>query len=177
VTADALPATTLGGRLAPGFGSGRFRVERPGTRADRALATLLRLPRAGSDVAVTLQVRGGDGDDRWERSFDGRRLTSRQHLVDGAVCERVGPVELRFQATGSPSGACGLRSVGAALVIGRRRWRLAARWTPVISCKVVPLAGDRRRVAVQVAAPCGRVLSRYSGVLVDLPQDQPELGS
>jgi hypothetical protein len=164
VGAGVRPVSTLDGRLAPTLGRGRFEVERPGSWLRRRAAGLLGLPRAGHDVAVQLRVRADDrrAVDRWERTFDGRRMVTSQRYEPAAIVERLGPVEVRLAIVGD-----GLASTAVDVALGPVRLRVPAALAPQVRCRVVPAGGGDRLVAVEVATAGGRTLCRYGGRLHD----------
>lgn len=166
VGAGVRPVSTLDGRLAPAVGRGRFEVERPGSWLRRRAAGLLGLPRAGHDVAVQLRVRADDHRpvDRWERTFDGRRMVTSQRYEPAAIVERLGPVEVRLVIVGDGTG---LASTAVDVALGPLRLRVPAAVAPRVRCRVVPAGGGDRLVAVEVATAGGRTLCRYGGRLHD----------
>lgn len=158
------PVSTLDGRLAPTFGRGQFLVERPGSWARRRMAGLLGLPRAGRDVVVQLRVSTDAAGlvDRWERTFDGRRMVTRQRYEPATIVESLGPVEVRLAI--DDDGA-GLTSRAVDLVVGPLRLRVPPTLAPRVRCTVGAMADGARLVAVEVSTAGGRTLCRYGGPL------------
>lgn len=158
------PVSTLDGRLAPELGRGRFVVERPGCWGRRRMAGLLGLPRAGRDVTVQLRVTTDAAGlvDRWERTFDGRRMVTRQRYEPATIVESLGPVEVRLAI--DDDGA-GLTSRAVDLVLGPVRLRLPAPLAPRVRCTVGETTEGDRIVAVEVSTARGRTLCRYGGPL------------
>jgi hypothetical protein len=77
--------------------TGRCQVERGDTRLARLLATLMLLPPAGGDVALTVSFGVGDGIETWHRNFAGAVMTSRLQRGAGALAGLV--IERRFPLT------------------------------------------------------------------------------
>jgi hypothetical protein len=77
---DALP--TVLRRFHDNEGGGRacgtFRVERVPGRLRNAIASILGMPRAGSDVSVRLHVVVEGDRERWVRDFGGHRVVTVQ---------------------------------------------------------------------------------------------------
>ncbi len=91
---DALPAVlrrfhdTEGGGRARGV----FQVERSPGRLQSAIASILGMPRAGTDVPVTLRVAVEGDRERWTRDFAGHRVETVQWASGGMLMESTGPV-------------------------------------------------------------------------------------
>src|SRR5687768_17970471 len=84
---------------------GRLRIRRGRSWLARIVATLCRLPRTSDAAAVKLIVTREGDSERWERTFDGRRLHTRQHRsTDGDLIEQFGCLEFRFRQIGSGAG-------------------------------------------------------------------------
>lgn len=89
-------------------GSGRWQgeatVERGRGRLSRLCAWLTRLPPAGAHPVVVEIVAGHDGaeyhGERWTRRYGAAHaMPSRLWIAGGALCERLGPVTLRYRMT------------------------------------------------------------------------------
>jgi hypothetical protein len=156
---DALPAVLrrfhddIGG----GQARGNFRVERAEGRLRNGLASLLGLPRSGTDVQVRLQVVVEGDRERWIRDFDGHRVVTVQWARGDLLMESTG-----------------WNSLSAALVIEGSRLRYVFRrawfagiplplWlSPSVESHVD--AGETGwRVVVQIFAPFLGELVRYEG--------------
>jgi hypothetical protein len=89
---DALPAVlrrfhdVVGG----GRACGSFRIERAQGRSRNALASVLGLPRSGSEVLVQLRVEVEGERERWIRDFDGHRVVTVQWARGGLLMESIG---------------------------------------------------------------------------------------
>jgi hypothetical protein len=156
---EALPAVLRRFHDAGGGGRARgtFRIERgPGWLRD-GLASLVGLPRAGSDVPVRLRVVAEGDRERWIRDFDGHRVVTVQWARGDLLMERSGPVCF----------ACALVLDGSRLRYEfRRAWFTGVpipRWlSPGVESYVD--AGDAGwRVMVRVLAPVLGELVRYEG--------------
>lgn len=145
--------------------SGRLRVVRGRSGAARVLARLLRLPRA-SDVSDTRLVITTDGTgERWLRTFDARRMITRQYPAgDGELAERIGVLELRFRLE-VDEGSLVYRQVGAALMFGPFRLRVPARWAPTVNAREDAAGARRIRVAVLLALPAVGPVLAYDGII------------
>ena len=136
-------------------GRGLFAVER-GRGAARALACLLRMPRAGAGVPVLLTVTRHPWGETWERDFAGRRLVTTRHLAGGRLVERAGPLRLEFRCRAAADGS---------LTLATARVRL--RGLPLPARVVATVSGDAAWLAVDVAisAPVVGLVLRYGGPL------------
>ena len=149
---------------------GRVRVTNGPAPLARILARMLWLPRPGEAVDTRLVVNAAAGEERWVRTFDGRRFDTRQYLATGGeLAERYGVFEFRFRLELSRGGIV-FRQVGAALWLRHFRLRLPARCAPkVIACEEP--AGDRE-VAVHVLVDLpllGPVLTYDGTIAVEAP--------
>lgn len=84
-------------------GSGRWQgeatVERGRGRLSRLCAWLTRLPPAGAHPVV-VEIVAGHGGERWTRRYGAAHaMPSRLWIARGALCERLGPVTLRYRMT------------------------------------------------------------------------------
>jgi hypothetical protein len=144
---------------------GRFRIAHGRGRVARVVARLLRLPRASDAAEARLVITADAGGEQWARTFDDRRLDSRQYEAgEGELAERFGVLEFRFRLEVSDGGLV-YRQVETALLFGTVRLRLPAHWAPTVDAREDP-AGPRQicvRVCVQLPA-VGPVLT-YDGVI------------
>jgi len=156
---DALPAVLRRFHDAEGGGRARgtFRVERGRGRLRNGVASILGMPRAGTDVPVRLQVMSEGGRERWIRDFDGHRVETVQWAQGESLMEAMG--RIRF--------CCALVLDGSRLRYEFRRAWFAGipipRW---ISPSVVSYveAGDAGWfVLVHVLAPMLGALVKYEG--------------
>ena len=136
----------------------------------RIAARMLWLPRPGDEVDTCLVVDAEAGEERWVRTFDGRRLDSRQYLGSGGeLAERYGAFEFRFRLELARGGIV-FRQVGAALWLRKFRLRLPARCAPrVIACEE-PAGEGAVAVHVLVELPLlGPVLTYDGTIAVEAP--------
>ena len=91
---DALPAVLRRFHDAEGGGRARgtFRVERGPGRLRNAVASILGMPRAGTDVPVRLQVVAEGDRERWTRDFDGVRVETVQWARGESLMEAMGRI-------------------------------------------------------------------------------------
>jgi hypothetical protein len=145
--------------------SGRLRVVYGRSGAARVLARLLCVPRA-SDASDTRLVTTADGTgERWLRTFDARRMNTRQYQAGGGeLAERIGVLELRFRLE-AVGGSLLYRQVGAALVFGPVRVRVPGGWAPTVSAREDPAGVRRIRVDVRLALPAVGPVLAYDGVI------------
>jgi hypothetical protein len=149
----------------PVHGRGQFEIRRGSTIAARLLAELLRLPKSGSAVPVAVRIdRTGHGISVWTRTFDRRRMVSRQHRAGARVIEQIGPVELVFRETVATE-QIGYEQLGIRLRLFGRSVPLPAGACPHIRAVARACGQSRFRVAVTVALPRGKPLLTYSGCL------------
>jgi hypothetical protein len=145
--------------------SGRLRVEHGSHALARALARLLRLPRAAAAAETQLTVTAGPDGDQWQRAFDGRRFETRQYEAGALeLAERFGVLEFRFRLDTS----CGeLRYVQreVAIVFGPVRWRMPAACAPRVEALESPAGPTSMRIAVRVEIPGVGQLIGYDGVV------------
>ncbi len=96
---DALPAVLRRFHDAEGGGRARgtFRVERAPGRLRNGVASMLGMPRAGTDVPVRLQVVAEGDRERWIRDFDGHRVETVQWARGESLMEAMGPIRFSLQ--------------------------------------------------------------------------------
>jgi hypothetical protein len=115
------------------YGTGAFRVTLGPHRAAGLVAKLLRLPTPAPNVVVQLEIESCAGGERWNRTFDGRRLNSRQYFVGpGVMRECVGCIALEFQLIVEDSRLI-YQQTRAGLRIGSRLVPLPAWMLPTVS--------------------------------------------
>jgi hypothetical protein len=156
---DALPAIlrrfhdSSGGSRA----RGTFRVERAAGRLRNALASLLDLPRAGSEVPVQLQVMVENERERWIRDFEGHRFETVQWERGGLLMETSGWTSFSTMLKVEGSRLCYefRRAWFAGIPIPRRLSPWVESWVD---------AGETSwRVVVRIFAPFLGELVRYDG--------------
>jgi hypothetical protein len=140
-----------------GRARGTLRVERGTGWLERALASLLRLPQAGTEVPVRLMVVAEGDKERWIRQFPGREVVSVQWEHGGKLMESFGPI----------SFACALVTSGSCLRYDFQRAWLAGvplprRLAPFVEGSVQ--AGESGwRVVVRLFGPCLGEIIHYEG--------------
>jgi hypothetical protein len=144
---------------------GRLRIAHGRSHAARFLARLLRLPRQSDAAETRLVVTPHADGEHWLRTFDDRRLDTRQYEAgDCELAERIGVLELRFRLEAS-KGALVFRQLAAALMVGSVRLRLPAAWAPRVEAREDPAGPHHIHLHVRVALPgLGPVLT-YDGTI------------
>lgn len=69
-----------------------------------AAARLMRLPDAGKDIELHLQVMPQEDKERWVRHFNQQRLETLQWQEGEFLIEKTGPLQLAFHVTADESG-------------------------------------------------------------------------
>jgi len=142
---------------------GRLRIAHGRNRAARWLARLLRLPRASERADTRLIVTRYAGGEQWHRTFDGRRIDTCQYRAGGgALCERFGLLEFRFQLAAS-QGSLVMRQTDAALHWGAVRLRLPDVCAPRIDAREDPAGARRIQIHVRVTVPLIGPVLTYDG--------------
>lgn len=108
----------------PATANGRFNVRRGKGPLAQLLAAVLRLPRPGESVPVTLVIHSDSPfRETWIRRFDTVRLVTEQTRVGGRIAERFGPIYLLLNLL-IRSGNLRFESCGAGVLLGSYRVRL-----------------------------------------------------
>ena len=130
----------------------------------RLLAALLCLPRPNAAAETRLVITAEDGAQRWDRTFDGRHIDTRQYETDeGELAERFGMLELRFRLAPSGGGLI-FRQVKAAVMVGSLRLPLPGSWLPIVEAREDPAGARRISVHVRVMVPAIGPLMSYEGM-------------
>jgi hypothetical protein len=144
---------------------GRLRIAYGAGQIARALAWILRLPRASDAAETQLVVTSCADGERWRRTFGGRRLDTRQYDVgDAVLAEQIGILEFRFRLEVS-AGDLLYRQTEAALLCGPVRLRLPAACAPRIEARETPAGAREVRVHVGVTLPALGSLLTYDGTM------------
>jgi hypothetical protein len=147
-------------------GCGSFNVRRGTGAAARLLARLMRLPAAGMNVPVRLNVTPTREGERWDRTFAGRHfVTEQRRTADGLMAERAALFEILFRLE-ERGGVRRYRQVGFAFRLGRLRVPLPRLlWPRIAGRERVSADGTQLRVSVRVSAPLVGFLVAYGGLL------------
>lgn len=144
---------------------GRFRIAHGRGHAARWLARLLRLPRANPKADTRLVITEDAGGERWHRTFDDRRIDTRQYRAgDGELAERFGLLEFRFKLDAS-QGSLIFRQVEAAFLCGTVRLKIPAAWAPRVDAREDPAGARQIGVHVRVALPLVGPVLTYDGTI------------
>lgn len=163
---DRLPAPIrrLHDRRGDCRAAGRCTVELGATRLARAVARLLWLPPAGSEVALTVDFTVGEDGEIWRRNFAGVVVASRLRCGRGALAGLM--IERRFPV------AAAMRLVGDSAGVTyapRRCWLFGLpvpSWLgPRVRARESVVAG-RFHFDVSIGAPLLGTIIRYRGWLV-----------
>jgi uncharacterized protein DUF4166 len=145
--------------------SGRLRLAYGPGRVTRVLAWLLRLPRESDAAETRLVITPSIDGEQWFRTFDDRRLDTRQYQAgDGELAERIGVLEFRFRLEAS-KGSLLFRQIEAAFLFGSVRLRIPAAWAPRVDAREDPAGARRIRVRVGVVLPALGPLLAYDGTI------------
>jgi len=156
---DVLPAVLhqFHGNQRGGTAAGAVSIIRGDGVVRNLAAELLRLPRAGKDVAITVEIRVDGVGETWCRCFGGCRLITRQWLDRSFIVEQAGPLRLWFHVEASSIGMrfdsmrCTLFGI---LMPNPMAFRVAA---------VVTGMAESWWVDVEIFAPMLGSLVRYEG--------------
>lgn len=144
---------------------GTARVWRSAHPLAHLLCELMRLPRAGDAVPVSVRFERDGTRERWVRTFGGRRYASRLSARDGLLVERMGPATNRF-CLSVEQGTLVLDLVGFRFA-GVPMPRV---WRPVCRAVERDMGGDFG-FDIPIALPGLGPIIRYSGRL--RPHQEP----
>ena len=145
---------------------GRLRVEHGRHVVARLAAWLFRLPASSADTDTRLVITPEEDGEHWLRTFDGRRLETRQQRSNPSeIVERFGMLELRFHMDVSPGGGLVYVQRAAVFVLGRVRVSLPLLIAPRVSAREEPDGPDRVTVVVSVTLPLVGMLITYDGFM------------
>jgi hypothetical protein len=164
---EGLPAVIRRAHSSGGTLHGTFEIRHGPTRLARVLARLLRCPRQGAAVPVTLRIDPDGPVERWHREFGPRKVSTTQWAAaPGLLDERIGPLALRFRLD-ADRGELGFEQVGARACLGgaTAAW---PHWCRPHVRATEAADGDGLRVSVQVSLPRIGLLLSYTGRL-DVP--------
>ena len=144
---------------------GRLRIQHGRGYLARGLARMLGLPRPDAAAETQLTVTADPDGERWQRTFNGRGVTTRQYQSNGSkLAERYGVLEFRFRLE-APGGALLYIQQEAALMIGAVRLRLPGPLAPRVEAREDPAGLNRVNVAVRVTLPWIGLLIAYEGLI------------
>jgi hypothetical protein len=144
---------------------GRLRIEHGSHRLVRLLTRLLRLPDASAAAETQLVVTTRADGERWHRTFNGRRLETRQYRASRSeLIERFGPLEIRFRLDAS-DGSLVYVQRDAAILVGSVRLPIPHAWAPRIQAREDPAGPRRVKVDVRIALPGVGPLVAYDGIM------------
>jgi hypothetical protein len=144
---------------------GRLRISHGRSGVARFLARLLRLPRASDAAETRLVITSGAEGERWLRTFDDRRVDTRQYQAGQCeLAERIGVLEFRFRLEAS-EGSLLFRQVEVAFLCGPVRLRLPAAWAPSVEAREDPAGPHQIYVHVRVVLPTLGPLLTYDGTI------------
>src|SRR5260221_7796002 len=142
---------------------GRLRIGHGRGPAARWLARLLGFPRANDGAETRLVITPDAGGELWRRTFDERRLDTRQYRAgDGELAERFGVLELRFRLDAS-QGSLVFRQTEAAFLCGTVRLRIPAVLAPRVDAREDPAGARQASIPVRVVLPEGGPPFRNQG--------------
>jgi hypothetical protein len=110
-------------------------------------------------------VTARDGGERWQRTFDGRRLETWQSTAgDGNLAERFGVLELRFHLEASGGSLLYIQRA-ASVVVREARIPIPKRLAPRVEAREDPAGPDSFKVDVCVELPFAGRLIAYHGIV------------
>ena len=131
----------------------------------RILAVLLRLPRAHEAVDTTLRVTPAGDAEIWVRSFDGRRISSRQYATaDGQLAEKIGPLEFCFRLQ-ADAGSLVFRQSDVACILGRLRLSIPDVMAPRIAAREDPAGAGAVTIQVHLTTATAGTVLTYEGLV------------
>lgn len=140
--------------------AGTVSIERGEHPLSRLCGAIARLPPAMHESPLRVEFRADARAETWKRDFFGHSLSSRLHCRDGLLCERMGPLQLRF-ALHTADGAIYWNCVGARLF---GLLPLPSALFARIQCREREHEG-RYEFRVEAALPLAGPLIRYEGWL------------
>jgi hypothetical protein len=144
---------------------GHLRLEHGRHLLARFLARMLRLPRPGAAAETRLIVTARADGEHWQRTFNGRRLETRQYeSSESELAERFGVLEFRFRLDVSDGSLLYVQRE-AAFVFGPVRLRIPASWAPRVEAREDAAGPKRVKVHVRVAIPGVGPLIAYDGII------------
>jgi hypothetical protein len=144
---------------------GRFDIEHGEHAVARLIARILDLPRQGASVDTRLAVTAGAAGEQWLRTFDGRRLETRQFTPDGCeLVERFRVLEVRFLLQSSGESLDYVQR-SSAIAIGHVRVPLPKVCAPHVDAREDPAGPGAIRVHVRVTLPAIGTLIVYQGLI------------
>jgi hypothetical protein len=144
---------------------GHLRIQHGSHPVARLLAWMLRLPHACAAADARLIVTARADGERWQRTFNGRRLETRQYESQRfGLAERFGMLELGFRLEAADGSLLYVQRE-AALRVGPVRLRIPVSWAPRVEGRVDPAGPARVKVDVLVALPGVGPLIAYDGLI------------
>lgn len=126
------------------------------------LARLLRLPRAGDNIPLRLQVIAGKNQEQWIRFFGEQQLITLQWNEQGYLVEKAGLLRLIFQLTADSTGmtfTIQKNKIGIFTIPSLCMMRVSARAT----------ATDTGwNINVAIGVPWFGVITTYSGMITPI---------
>lgn len=145
--------------------NGRFEITHGANLAARLLAKLARLPAAGADVPVTLEVIAqAEGAEVWQRNFGGKPLVTQQTAWAGGLVESFGLLWLLFDLRVA-DGALHYRQNRAWLSLGSVRVPVPRWCAPCIAAREWATTTGTQ-VIVEVSLPLVGALVTYRGAIL-----------
>lgn len=144
---------------------GHLRIEHGRHHLARFLARMLRLPRPSAAAETRLIVTAHAAGEHWQRTFNGRRLDTRQYeSSESEIAERFGVLEFQFHLDASDGSLLYVQRE-AAFRLGWFRLRIPASWAPRVEAREDPAGLKRVKIDVRVALPGIGLLITYDGLI------------
>jgi len=140
--------------------TGTFTVRRTPGWFSAVVARIFRLPPAGDDVAVFLDVTALGEGERWQRHFGAARFDTLQHVNGGRLLERAGLTTIAFD----------VRVVGTGMSFASVWFSFAGlrvpRWLAPSIEATTSANPQGWSIEVRVSAPHVGLIERYGGSVV-----------
>jgi hypothetical protein len=115
---------------------GVFTVTHDPRILSKILVRVMRLPRAGTNLPLKLEVTTESGSETWIRQLGVSKLVSHQSEHEGYLIERTGPLKFRFKVSESNGGMDFVQDGCSILGI-----ELPQALSPIVNAKITPNSG------------------------------------
>ncbi len=123
----------------------------------RILVLVMRLPKAGTNLPMKLEISADNGSETWVRQIGVSKLVSHQSELEGKLIERTGPLKFRFRVSES-NGGMDFIQLGCSF-LGMKLPRILS---PNVTAKITPNSGGWH-VIVTIAVSRLGTICQYDG--------------